>query len=174
MKGGEGCWDMQKKGSCPRTSCKWCAGCGGAGGGAGGWNGKSGGIVLPGKGCAGGGGGGYSAKGNGVWTPGWKKGGGNNYGSGKGKSRNSPMSNVHPSLKVWIGNLPRTVTRESLQMHMNQASLVKSVEVDRGSGAAEYASEAEVAHAIALLNGSFIEGSQIQVDEWKTKKVPMM
>eukprot|EP00927_Polykrikos_kofoidii_P077138 TRINITY_DN74112_c0_g1_i1.p1 TRINITY_DN74112_c0_g1~~TRINITY_DN74112_c0_g1_i1.p1 ORF type:complete len:200 (+),score=21.69 TRINITY_DN74112_c0_g1_i1:80-601(+) len=172
MNGGDGCWDMQKKGACPRSNCKWCNGFGGGCSGAsGGSKGNSGPIVVLGKGKWGGDG--YSASGRGVWTPRWEKRDVCGRGGGKGKNRSNRLSNVDPSLKVWIGNLPRTVTRETLEIHMNQASMTKSVDVDRGSGAAEYGSEAEVANAIALLNGSFLEGNQIVVDPWRNKNLPM-
>eukprot|EP00927_Polykrikos_kofoidii_P059752 TRINITY_DN54888_c0_g1_i1.p1 TRINITY_DN54888_c0_g1~~TRINITY_DN54888_c0_g1_i1.p1 ORF type:complete len:203 (+),score=21.12 TRINITY_DN54888_c0_g1_i1:89-610(+) len=173
MKGSEGCWDMQKKGQCPRSNCKWCAGLGRSGGcGGGAWKGKSGGIVIPGH-NAGGGMVWAPACGKGIWKPAQKKGRANNRSGGSSANR-SKLSKISPWLKVWIGNIPKSVTREALKVHMGQAGMVRSVDLDRGSGGAEYGTEAEVATAIALLHGSFLEGAQLQLDVWKTKKLPVM
>ncbi|CAK0868857.1 unnamed protein product, partial [Prorocentrum cordatum] len=96
---------------------------------------------------------------------------GKGMGKGKGKST-SLMRWVDPALKVWIGNLADNTSWKDLQTHMNQAGATKWVEVfsgrGKGTGAAVYSTEEEVAKAIEELNGKEFGDPPValEVDVW--------
>ncbi len=99
-----------------------------------------------------------------VWQPAFQK-----FGKGKGKGKGKGLK-VDPSLKVWIGNVPPTGDWKALQAHMNQAGATKWVEIFQGRGAGTaavtYGTPEEAANAIAMLNGSVLNGTQLMVDVW--------
>eukprot|EP00933_Yihiella_yeosuensis_P043388 TRINITY_DN3815_c0_g7_i1.p1 TRINITY_DN3815_c0_g7~~TRINITY_DN3815_c0_g7_i1.p1 ORF type:complete len:135 (-),score=46.14 TRINITY_DN3815_c0_g7_i1:189-593(-) len=113
-------------------------------------------------GSTGGWGGGYAA----VWNPMFMK----MPMKGKGKGKGSGLGKVDDNLKVWIGQLPAGVNWKALQEHMNQAGKTKWIEVfegkGKGTGAAVYQTPAEATNAIAMLNGSALNGGNIVVDPW--------
>merc|ERR1719335_766259 len=97
---------------------------------------------------------------------------------GKGKGKGKMMMkgwgeglSVDPALKVWVGNLPESVTWKELQEHMNQAGKTKWVEVfawkGKGTGAVVYSSAEEAEGAINSLNGSMLGGAAITLDKWE-------
>jgi len=94
-------------------------------------------------------------------------------GKGFGKSKGKGLQNVDPTKKVWIGELPETVTWKELQPHMDQVGKTRWVEVfkgkGKGTGAAAYSSAEDASAAVATLNGSVLGGSTIQVDSWAKK-----
>merc|ERR1719161_1946799 len=95
------------------------------------------------------------------------KGGGGGKG-GRGKSRNFPAEK-----KVWIGNLPESVTYKEL-FELFKESGAKWVEVFggnvKGTGMAAFKTAEEATAAISKFNGHVLEGSMIQVDVWTKKE----
>jgi RNA recognition motif-containing protein len=75
--------------------------------------------------------------------------------------------------KLYVGNLPYSVTDDSLKAHFAQCGTVQSakVVVDQGSGRSkgfgfvEMSNDEEAAAAIQKLNGTEMEGRQLNVAE---------
>ncbi len=75
--------------------------------------------------------------------------------------------------KLYVGNLPFSVTEESLQQLFAQAGTVESATVitdratgrSKGFGFVEMSSDQEAADAITKLNGTDLEGRAIAVSE---------
>merc|ERR1712146_128197 len=92
---------------------------------------------------------------------------------GKGKGKGKGHRTFKPEQKVWIGNLPPSVTFKELQPHLKQAGECKWCECftgnGQGTGVGCYATAEEASTAIATLNGSELGGQAIEVDVWTTK-----
>ena len=79
--------------------------------------------------------------------------------------------------KVYVGNLPYSVTQQTLEETFGQCGTVDSVNVitDRDSGQSkgfafiEMSSDSEAQKAIQELNGSSLDGREIKVNEAKPK-----
>ncbi|CAE8733823.1 unnamed protein product, partial [Polarella glacialis] len=159
----------------------------GYGGGGGGYGGFGGGFDNYGGGFGGYGSGGY---GGGGWDGGkgmmhpamgmqgdmWGfKGMGMDKGKGKGKGKGKQLK-VDDALKVWLGNLPPNTRWKDLQAHVDTAGKSKWVEIFEGKGkgtaAVVYATAAEAANAIKLLNGAEIAGQSIVADTWARAPKP--
>jgi RNA recognition motif-containing protein len=80
--------------------------------------------------------------------------------------------------KLYVGNLPYSVTQQSLEETFGQCGTVDSVNVitDRDTGQSkgfafvEMSSDSEAQKAIQELNGSSIEGREIKVNEAKPQQ----
>merc|ERR1719321_2004557 len=94
-------------------------------------------------------------------------------GKGKGKGKGKSLRSFYPEKKVWIGNLPESVTYKELHEHL-KASGAKWVEVmkgaGKGTGGAGFSTEEEAKACISALNGSVLNGSSIVVDVWTKKE----
>merc|ERR1712066_209551 len=88
-------------------------------------------------------------------------------GKGKGKGK---QKKVDPSKTIWVGNVPEGTTYQELKAHGESAGTAKWAEVfknkGKGTGAIGYATEAEAASAIAMLNGTILKGQPITTDTW--------
>jgi len=77
----------------------------------------------------------------------------------------------NPTKMVWVGNLAEGTTFQDLLAHAQQAGKPRWAEVfsekGKGTGAVGFASAAEVATAVAALQGTFLNGHEIQVDLWE-------
>eukprot|EP00929_Paragymnodinium_shiwhaense_P031696 TRINITY_DN176_c1_g2_i1.p1 TRINITY_DN176_c1_g2~~TRINITY_DN176_c1_g2_i1.p1 ORF type:complete len:149 (-),score=46.40 TRINITY_DN176_c1_g2_i1:91-537(-) len=109
----------------------------------------------------------YSSKGSKGWgKSSFSKGKSKGKGKGKGKGKLGAIEN-----RVWVGGLPEGVAWQVLQEHMNQAGKTTWIEVFKGKGAGtagvSYASPEEAANAIAILNGSIVDGATLEVDVWE-------
>lgn len=79
--------------------------------------------------------------------------------------------------KLYVGNLPYSVSEQSLQDTFAQCGTVESVNVitdrdtgqSKGFGFVEMSSDSEAQKAIQELNGSSIDGREIKVNEAKPK-----
>ena len=79
--------------------------------------------------------------------------------------------------KLYVGNLPYSVTEQSLQDTFAQCGTVESANVitdrdtgqSKGFGFVEMSSESEAQKAIQELDGSSIEGRAIKVNEARPK-----
>merc|ERR1719171_3429201 len=91
-------------------------------------------------------------------------------GKGKGKGKGPTLNDFPPETKVWVGNLPASATFKELQAHFNQAGKTKWAECFKGVGGVAYTNAQEAQNAIAMLNGSQLGGSVIQVDVWTQKE----
>lgn len=131
---------------------------GGMGGGKGGWGGPMGGYPM---------------------MPPWMimqmmKGG---KGKGWGKSGGGLIS-FPAERKIWVGNLPESVTYEELKAHFTSppTCTAKFAAVLRGkaagSGGVAFGTAEEATAAIAALNGSSLGGATIEVDVWTKKERP--
>merc|ERR1719389_1476789 len=81
-------------------------------------------------------------------------------GKGKGKGQQG-LNKAKPECKVWIGNLPESVTWKELEEHFKQAGKTKWVEAfkkgeGKGTGGVAYASAEDAQKAISMLNGSIL------------------
>ena len=79
--------------------------------------------------------------------------------------------------KLYVGNLPYSVTQESLQEEFGKCGTVDSVSIitDRDTGQSkgfafvEMSSDAEAQRAIQSLNGNSLDGRNITVNEARPK-----
>jgi len=79
--------------------------------------------------------------------------------------------------KLYVGNLPYSVSEQSLQDAFAKCGTVESVNVitdrdtgqSKGFGFVEMSSDGEAQKAIQELNGSSIDGREIKVNEAKPK-----
>lgn len=79
--------------------------------------------------------------------------------------------------KLYVGNLPYSVSEQSLQETFSQVGTVESANVitDRDTGQSkgfafvEMSSDGEAQRAIQELNGTSIEGREIKVNEARPK-----
>src|SRR5918992_3925001 len=75
--------------------------------------------------------------------------------------------------KLYVGNLPYSVTEERLQQHFGQHGSVVSARIvtdkfsgrSKGFGFVEMGSDAEAERAISALNGTDFEGRNVVVSE---------
>ena len=75
--------------------------------------------------------------------------------------------------KIYVGNLPYSVTEDKLQQHFAQHGSVVSARVvidkfsgrSKGFGFVVMSSDSEAEHAITALNGTDFEGRNIVVSE---------
>lgn len=75
--------------------------------------------------------------------------------------------------KLYVGNLPYSVTEERLQQHFAQHGSVVSARIitdkfsgrSKGFGFVEMSSDEEAQHAVQTLNGTDFEGRNIVVSE---------
>lgn len=79
--------------------------------------------------------------------------------------------------KLYVGNLPYSITQQSLQEAFSTCGEVDSVNLitdrdtgqSKGFGFVEMSCDAEAQKAIQELNGSSLEGREIKVNEAKPK-----
>ena len=79
--------------------------------------------------------------------------------------------------KLYVGNLPYSVTQQALEETFGQCGTVDSVNVitdrdtgqSKGFGFIEMSSDSEAQKAIQELNGTSIDGREIKVNEAKPK-----
>merc|ERR1719324_2026907 len=92
---------------------------------------------------------------------------------GKGKGKDKGLRNFYAEKKVWIGNLPESVTYKELHELVKPAG-AKWVEVfggaGKGTGGAAFATAEEATSAISQFNGHVLNGSSLQVDVWTKKE----
>merc|ERR1719162_2302345 len=93
-------------------------------------------------------------------------------GKGKGKGKMT-LSNFHSDKKVWVGNLPESITSRELHEHFKDCG-AKWTETfkgnGKGTGGAAFKTSEEAQTAISSLNGSVLNGAMIQVDVWTRKE----
>lgn len=83
--------------------------------------------------------------------------------------------------KLYVGNLPYSVTEEKLQQHFAQHGSVLSARIitdkfsgrSKGFGFVEMASDEEAQRATAALNGTEFEGRNIVVSEARPQQPRM-
>lgn len=76
-------------------------------------------------------------------------------------------------MNIYVGNLPRTVTEESLRQAFEQFGQVTSVKIikdkftgqAKGFGFLEMPTQAEAQQAIANMNGREMDGQKLRVNE---------
>ncbi len=79
--------------------------------------------------------------------------------------------------KLYVGNLPYSVTQQTLEETFSQCGTVDSVNVitdrdtgqSKGFGFIEMSNDSEAQKAIQELNGTSIDGREIKVNEAKPK-----
>jgi len=92
-------------------------------------------------------------------------------GRGKGKGKN-PLKSIDAECKVWVGDIPATVTWKELEAHFNQAGKTRWVEVmPKGTGCIAYHSPEDAQNALSMLTGSDLGGQIITVDTWQKAPV---
>merc|ERR1719321_1130812 len=97
-------------------------------------------------------------------------------GKGKGKDKGKgkmSLSNFHSDKKVWVGNLPDSITSRELHDHFKEHGAKWSETFrgnGKGTGGVAFKTSEEAQAAISKLNGSVLNGSMIQVDVWTKKE----
>merc|ERR1712176_109667 len=94
-------------------------------------------------------------------------------GGGKGWGGNSggKWKNRDRSTTVWVGGIPEGLTQEELKENFSQAGTIKFVKLTPGkTGIIEFSTAEEKKTAITMFNGSIVNGSALQVDEWTKKE----
>jgi RNA recognition motif-containing protein len=81
------------------------------------------------------------------------------------------------SKKVWVGGMSKTTTWKKLEKHVRETADLKPAVVDvnekKGTGVICFKNEDDVSTAVAVLNGTELDGNSIEVDVWtKTEKPP--
>jgi len=81
------------------------------------------------------------------------------------------LKNTDASLKVWIGGLSEKTTCKTLEKHFEAAVEKPSITEIMGKGSAvlAYKTVEQVSEAVASLDGSELDGKNIQVDVWVEK-----
>lgn len=76
----------------------------------------------------------------------------------------------NPQKMIWVGNVAERTTLQELKAHAEQVCPARWAEVfsdrGKGTGAVGFASASDVGPAAAALNGTWLNGSRIQVDFW--------
>ncbi|MEZ4156456.1 MAG: RNA-binding protein [Candidatus Paceibacterota bacterium] len=80
--------------------------------------------------------------------------------------------------KLFVGNLPYSVTSDSLKAHFEQAGTVADAVVindkfsgrSKGFGFVEYESDDDAQKAIDMFNGKELEGREINVNEARPRE----
>jgi RNA recognition motif-containing protein len=101
---------------------------------------------------------------------GWGKGGGKG-GKGGGDKTLQKLKGVEADRKVWIGNLPNTVTWKDLEKHFQTTGAAKPKITElmkKGTAVAAFNTPDEAAFAIAAANGTELKGKNIEVDVWSS------
>merc|ERR1719265_70347 len=94
---------------------------------------------------------------------------------GKGKGKRDGLRGFRAEKKIWIGNLPESVTYKELHELLKPAG-AKWVETLGGGGkpsgtaGAGFATSEEATAAISKFNGHVLNGNMIQVDVWTKKE----
>jgi len=100
---------------------------------------------------------------------------------GKGKGTvdktKEKLRTFQASQKLWVGGMSKTTTWKKLEKHVKEVAELKAAVVDvnekKGTGVVCFKNEDDVSTAVALLNGSELDGETIEVDVWtKTEKPP--
>jgi len=101
--------------------------------------------------------------------------GGKKGGKGKGKAASTykfmdKLDTIDTERKVWVGGLPKDVTRGNIVEHFKTVCHPGVFEIMRGSACLSFKSAEDAGNVIASLNGSEMNGSAIQVDVWTQKE----
>jgi len=96
-------------------------------------------------------------------------------GKGKGKAASThkfmdKLDTIDIERKVWVGGLPKDVTRGNIVEHFKTVCHPGVFEIMRGSACLSFKSAEDAGNVIASLNGSDMNGSAIQVDVWTQKE----
>jgi RNA recognition motif-containing protein len=78
--------------------------------------------------------------------------------------------------KVWVGGMSNTTTWKKLEKHFKETADLKPAVVDvnekKGTGVVCFKDEDDVSTAVAVLNGSELDGNTIEVDVWTKMEKP--
>jgi RNA recognition motif-containing protein len=95
---------------------------------------------------------------------------------GKVDKTKEKLRKFEPSQKAWVGGLSKTTTWKKLEKHVKEAGDLKPALVDvnekKGTGVVCFQSGDDVATAVAVLNGSELDGKSIEVDVWEKVERP--
>jgi len=100
---------------------------------------------------------------------------------GKGKGMDDKtkekLRKFDASKKVWVGGMSNTTTWKKLDKHFRETGDLKPAVVDvnekKGTGVVCFDNEDDVNTAVAVLNGSELDGNTLEVDVWtKMEKTP--
>merc|ERR1712194_69381 len=75
--------------------------------------------------------------------------------------------------KVWVGGLSKDVTWKTLEKHFEESGGVKpkiTEIMSKGTACCAFKDAEEAQSAISAMNGSELEGNDIQVDVWEEKE----
>jgi len=105
------------------------------------------------------------------------KGGFGGKGKGEVDRTKEKLKKFEASKKVWVGGMAKKTTWKTLEKHFKEVADLKPAVVDvnekKGTGVVCFKSEDDVATAVAVLNGSELDGNALEVDVWtKIEKPP--
>lgn len=102
------------------------------------------------------------------------------YNWGYSRQRQNRSQRGDPKVRAWVGNVNYRADWKDLKSHMQPAGEVKWSEImtrggwqgtrSKGMGFVEYKTPEQVEEAVNSLNGTEMQGRQIVVDHWTTKK----
>lgn len=88
----------------------------------------------------------------------------------KAKAQNDKMKEklaaVPATMKVWIGGLSEGTTWKQLEAHMSTVMKPKLSHIHKKTGICVYDTEEDVANAVAMMDGTELNGNRLQVDVW--------
>lgn len=88
----------------------------------------------------------------------------------KAKAQNDKMKEklaaVPATMKVWIGGLSEGTTWKQLEAHMSTVMKPKLSHIHKNTGICVYETEEDVANAVAMMDGTELNGNRLQVDVW--------
>mmetsp|Transcript_81984 Transcript_81984/g.248613 ORF Transcript_81984/g.248613 Transcript_81984/m.248613 type:complete len:124 (-) Transcript_81984:128-499(-) len=101
---------------------------------------------------------------------------------GGGAAPQAPREQRDDSCKVFVGNLSFKTRWSGLKDHFSQAGEVQFAKINedkgkgkgwsKGTGMVEFATAEEAQAAIAMLNGSELDGRELKLDAWTTGWTP--
>lgn len=110
-----------------------------------------------------------------VFAKGGRKGGGKG-----GKAPEDPrhrkamdkLGKIPNERKVWVGGLKKDVAAGALFRHFKEMDCKPQIHelMSKGTACLAFKTEDEASNAIAIVNGSEIDGKAIEVDVWTTKE----
>lgn len=97
---------------------------------------------------------------------------------GKGKAKGNDkykfmdkLDTIDAERKVWVGGLPKDVSRGQLAKHFKEVSNPSIFEImSKGTACLAFKTAEDAESVITSLNGSEMEGSTIEVDVWTKKE----
>merc|ERR1719163_426035 len=90
------------------------------------------------------------------------------------KNNMDKIGKIEAERKVWVGGLPKDLSWGKLEKHFKELdckpSMTEILSKGKGTAVLAYKTADEASTAIAVVNGSEIDGHTIEVDVWTQKE----